>query len=198
MWGMDDLGVELHAVEEPRPVLEGGDRRRGRRGGDLGSRRGRDDGVAVAHPDGLLRRQVLEECRLARFELGLSELGDPRALDRAAEVARHELHAVADAERGDPELEDLRIDVGRSLRVHRGGTSRQDESDGTTRGDLVRAQPMAYELGVDTRLAHATCDQLAVLTAEVDHEDRTLLRPSIGRASVRLHERDDACHQLRR
>ena len=103
-----DLGVELHAVQPARAILEGGDRRRRRAGGDLGPRGRRRDGVAVAHPDRLLGREVVEELGLARLELCLAELGCSRALDRAAEVARHELHPVADAERRDPEVEDLR------------------------------------------------------------------------------------------
>ena len=61
-----DLGVELDAVQAPRAILEGGDRRRRRAGGDLGARRRRGHRVAVAHPDGLLGRQVVEELGLRR------------------------------------------------------------------------------------------------------------------------------------
>ena len=39
---------------------------------------------------------------------------------------------------------------------------------------------MADELGVDARLAHAAGDELAVLPAEVDDEDRPLLRLGLG------------------
>ena len=72
-----DLGVELDAVEPPRAILEGGDRGRRRAGSDLGSRRRRRDRVAVAHPHGLLGREVVEELGLAGLELGLAELGRP-------------------------------------------------------------------------------------------------------------------------
>jgi hypothetical protein len=52
---------------------------------------------------------------------------------------------------------------------------------------------VADELGVDPALADPARDQLRVLAAEVDHEDRTFL----GR-SFRLGERDEVAHQARR
>ena len=48
------LRMELDAVEAALLVLEGGDRRRLRRGGDARALGRSDDGVAVAHPGGLL------------------------------------------------------------------------------------------------------------------------------------------------
>jgi hypothetical protein len=41
--------------------------------------------------------------------------------------------------------------------------------------DLFRAEPVRDELRVDTRLADAAGDQLAVLAAEVEDEDRALV-----------------------
>ena len=133
---------------------------------------------------------MVEELRLARLELCLAELGSARALDDAAEVARHELHAVADAERRDPEREDLRVEVGRAVRVHGGRAAREDERGRVTCRDLGRSEAVPDELRVDARLAHAPCDQLAVLPAEIDDEDRALLRRRLGR-----RERDDLRHQ---
>ena len=150
----------------------------------------RRDRVAVAHPDGLLGRQVVEELRLAGLELGLAELGRSRTLDDAAEIARHELHAVADAERRDPEREDLRVEVGRAVRIHGGRAAREDERCRVACRDLRRSQPVPDELRVDPRLAHAPRDQLAVLPAEIDDEDRPLFRRGLGR-----RERDDLRHQ---
>ena len=144
----------------------------------------------MAHPHGLLGREVVEELRLARLELGLAELGRARALDGAAEVARHQLHAVADAERRDPEREDLRVEVGRAVRVHGGRAAREDERCGVARRDLRRREPVPHELRVDPRLAHAPRDQLAVLPAEIDDEDRAVFRRGLGR-----RERDDLRHQ---
>ena len=133
---------------------------------------------------------MVEELRLARLELGLAELGGFRTLDDAAKVARHQLHAVADAERRDPEREDLRVEVGRAVRVDGSRAAREDERCGVACRDLRRREPVPHELGVDPRLAHAPGDQLAVLPAEIDDEDRAVFRRGLGR-----RERDDLRHQ---
>ena len=74
-----------------------------------------------------------------------------------------------------PSVEDLGVDVRRSLRVDGGGPPERTSASGLRRADLVRAEPVSDELGVHPRLAHAACDQLAVLAAEVEHEHRPLL-----------------------
>ena len=128
-----DLGMELDAVQPSGPILEGGDRRRRRAGRDLGARGWSRHRVAMAHPHGLLGREVVEELGVVRLELGLAELGGARALDGAAEVARHELHAVTDAERRDPEREDLGVQVRRAVGVDRGGAAGEDQRRGVAR-----------------------------------------------------------------
>ena len=138
----------------------------------------------MAHPHRLLGRQVVEELRLARLELRLAELGRAGALDGAAEVARHELHAVADAERRDAEREDRRVELGRAVRIHRRRAAGEDERGRVPRRDLRGREPVPDELRVDARLAHAPRDQLAVLAAEVDDEDRALLRQRLRRSGA--------------
>ena len=188
---VDDFRVELDAVEPPGRILE---RRDGRRGGasrDRRAERRRGDRVAMAHPDGLLRRQPVEERARAVVELGLAELRGPRSRDLAAELERHQLGAVADAERGDPELEELLVDPRRPLRVDRRGAAGEDHRDGVAPADLRRAQRVRDELGVDPGIADAARDQLRVLAAEVEHEHRTLL----GRG-FRGRKRMDGAHQV--
>ena len=126
---VDDLGVELDGVEAAARVLERRDRRRRRRGGDAGAGRRRRDGVAVAHPDDLVRREVVEERRLAERRLGLAVLGDVVRLDVPAEVARHHLHPVTDPERRDPELEHVGVHLRRALGVDRGRAAGEDQRE---------------------------------------------------------------------
>jgi hypothetical protein len=171
-----DLRVELDAVQAPLAVLERGDRGRGRGRGDGCTLRWRRDRVAVAHPHGLVGRQVVEELGLRRLELRLPELRGSRALDGAAEVACHQLHPVADPERRDPEREDTGVDLRGTVRVHRRRPAGEDEGSRVAPRDLVGGQPVPHELRVDPGLAHAARDQLAVLAAEVDDEHGTLLR----------------------
>src|SRR5205814_4033253 len=108
---------------------------------------------------------------------GLAELAGAGAVDAAAgQVLRHQLHAVADAERRDAEVEDRGIDVWRALGVHRRRPAREDQRDRIAAADLLRARAVRDELRVDTGLAHAPRDQLRILPAEVDHEHRALFR----------------------
>ena len=140
----------------------------------------------MAHPHGLLGREVVEELGLVGLELRLAELRRARALDGAAEVARHELHAVADAERRDAEREDLRVELRRALGVHGRRAAGEDERRRVSRGQLRSRQPVTDELRVHARLADTARDELAVLPAEVDDEHGTLLRRGLGR-----RKRDD-------
>ena len=169
------LGMELDAVDAALPILERRDRGVRRRRGHRRPGRRRRDRVTVAHPHRLLGRQVVEELRLRRLELGLAEFGEPRMRDLAAEIARHQLHPVADPERRDAELEDRRVDLRSTVRIHRRGAAGEDERGRAAGGDLGRAEPVAHELRVHARLADAAGDQLAVLPAEIDDQDRTIL-----------------------
>jgi len=80
---MHHLGVELDAVEATFGRLEGGDRSRRRARDDARTLGGRDDGVAVRHPDGLLGGGVGQQPRLRHLHRRPPELRDPRAVDAA-------------------------------------------------------------------------------------------------------------------
>ena len=71
-----------------------------------------------------------------------------------------------------------------SFGVDRGGPAREDERDGVPGPDLVGAQPVRDELGVDARLADAAGDELAVLAAEVEHENGARLRGGLGHGEL--------------
>ena len=126
-----DLGVELDAVEAALGVLEGGDRRRLRAGGDASAPAG---GCGRPSRGGSSRRSAPPAARRrARPRVALSAAlpnsALPVRLDPAAELERHQLHAVADAEHRDAELEDRRVDLRRALGVDRGGAAREDQRD---------------------------------------------------------------------
>ena len=130
--GVEHLRVELHARHAPAEVLEGGDLGAGRAGRrpskPVGRRRHR---VAVAHPHRLLRRAgrgTAWTSGRGDRERRATELGQPGALDGAAERERHRLEAVADAEGGHAGLEQRRIDARRALGVDRRRAAREDDA----------------------------------------------------------------------
>ena len=129
----------------------------------------------MRHPDGLLGRRVREQPRLGRLHRGPAELGDARAVDAAAELERHELHAVTDAERRDAELEERRIDARRVVGVDGRRAAAEHERVRIARAHRLGRDRVADELGVDAALAHATRDQLRVLAAEVEDEHGPVL-----------------------
>src|SRR5205085_1303380 len=106
------------------------------------------DRVPVTHPYAICGGKVLQEGssstiyaqgRLAVFTL-------TGRLHLAAEALRHELVSVAQAQHGDAELEQVRIDLGTVGLVDRHGATRKDDLGGTARPDLFRAQIMRDDL----------------------------------------------------
>ena len=186
-----DLGMELDAVQAALRVLERRDRRRLRRSDDACARGWRGHRVAVAHPADLLGREIREELAALDGELRLAELGDAGPLDPAAELLRHDLHAVTDAQRRDPEREDARIHLRRAVCVDRGGAARENERQRIAPAHLARADRMRHELRVDAALADSPRDQLRVLAAAVQNEHRPLFG---GR--LRRRQWDDVGHPI--
>ena len=68
----------------------------------------------------------------------------------------------------------------RAVGVDRRGAAGEDQRHRVASRDLGRGRLVRHELGVDARLADAPGDQLRVLAAEVEHQDRPLLRERLG------------------
>src|SRR5690606_17953734 len=64
---------------------------------------------------------------------------------------------------------------GRSGLVDARGASAQDDGRRLALRELCRGDGVRHDLGVDARLTHASGDELRVLGAEVDDEDRAAL-----------------------
>ena len=175
-FGVLDLRMPLHAVEATLVARERGHRGGGARGEHGEAGRGLRNGVTVAHPGGLLARLRAEEgafpcgqgddCCAVFAQAGVGHL--------AAELLRHHLEAVANAENRNTELEDAGIQRGRTGVVHARRPAAEHNSDRVFGGNLGRGDRVRHDLGVDARLAHAAGDQLGVLGAEVDHQHRAL------------------------
>ena len=103
--------------------------------------------------------------------LGLAVLGIDAGLDLAAERPRPELTAVADAEDRDAEIKELRADMRGCGIIDAVRSAGEDDTGRVQCPDLLYGCLLALDLAVDTALAHAACDELVVLTAEVENDD---------------------------
>ena len=188
-----DLGMELHRVEAARRIGHRRDRACVAAADRRESRRQRGHLVAVAHPDveeavpfGVAAvLDAGEELRMsARADLGIAELAHAPGLDRAAQLRRHRLHAVADAEHRHA----LRPHgVGRARRVALGHAVRPAREHDALRREApheVVADVVRMDLAVDVRLAQAARDELRVLRAEIEDQD-----PGMGRGGHRITRR---------
>jgi hypothetical protein len=102
------------------------------------------------------------------------------ARDGSAEHVRHQLHAVADAERGHTEFEDAGIAERRIVFGHAFRAARQNQSHRRARGQNLDRRVERENLGVDRQLAQAARDQLRELRAEIQHEDRLMRHQFTG------------------
>ena len=176
--GMIDLRVELHAIKPARFVADA-DRWAGIRVRHEPERlRHLGHIVAVAHPRDALLRQATEETavsiepglRLAVLACGvLSGSGH-----FPAEILRHELAAVADAEDWDSEPEDLRIYLRRTFSVHALRAAGEDDADGVKGTDLIHGHCVRLDFAIDIALAHAARNELIILSSKIEDDDRLI------------------------
>ncbi len=189
--GVRYLGVELHRVVAARFVGHAGDWAGWRRCHDLEAWGQFGDLVAVAHPDlehavafgGDEVLDALEQFGVAMgAHFGVAKLAAVGAFDLAAQLGGHGLHAVADAQHGNAQLEH---GVRRAV-VHfvdAGMAAGQDHAlELAVSGKL--AHPFAAHIAgmhfaVDMGFAHAAGDQLGDLGAKVKDEDLVVLHSRI-------------------
>src|SRR5690606_26592007 len=104
-------------------------------------------------------------------DLGMAGLALVRGLGRAAQLHRHGLHAIADAEYWQARIEHFLRRARRTPDRGRLRATGQGDALGRERGDLGRVVVPGPDLAVDADLADAAGDQLGVLRAEVEDED---------------------------
>ena len=131
----------------------------------------------MAHPDLRGLGQAVEQRtrRLGDRELGKAVLADVGLGDVPAQVQRHLLDAVAEAQDGDAQLEHGRVHVRRALGVHARRPAREDQRSRSAARDLLGGDVERHDLRVDPGLSDATRDELRVLRPEVQDEDGRLI-----------------------
>ena len=113
--GVVHFGMELHGVVLARGIFEGGLGVRGLRD-KLEAGRKFFGFVAVRHPDVQRAAESLEEGAVVaqEFDVGVSVLALVAGADFAAELLRHEVQAVTDAQHRQAEMQHLLVQVGAS------------------------------------------------------------------------------------
>ena len=185
---VDDLGVELHAVDAPGVVLER--RRPGRRRSSAVAMN--PAGASVIASKWLIHTSWTSGASsgsssdgAGAAQLGPAVLAAHAAPDGAAELLGDQLGAVADAEDRDAELVDRRVERRRARRRGRSSGRRTGSARPAGRAATSAAvMRLRHDLGEHVQLAHPAGDELGVLGAEVDDEDGVLVAGggrSVGR-----------------
>ncbi|EEG34045.1 hypothetical protein NEIFLAOT_00913 [Neisseria flavescens NRL30031/H210] len=177
LFGVGYFGVELDAVELFFGVFHHGNRA-GRRVADDGET-GRQFGnfIAVAHPyvERVWRIVLNAACQLAvdGFDLRVTEFALVAGLHFAAQVVRHKLHAVADAQNRNTQIKNTGIGLIIGF-VNGIGTAGKDDAFGVEGFDFVQRHIEGMQFAVNVGFAHAAGDKLGNLRTEVEDEDFVL------------------------
>src|SRR5439155_7074524 len=183
---MRDLRMKHDRVDAAPRILDRGDVDR------FGAREAREPlghafhDVAVARPDAARPVHPREEPPLALDrERRLSVLASRARSHPAAQVARQELHSIADSEHGDAEREDRGVETGRALVENARGAAREHDPLGTPPLDLGTGKARPHDLGVDAQLARPPGDELGELGSVVEDEEQLVAQWRKHRSPVR-------------
>ena len=176
--------MKLDGVELFLGVLDGGD---GivRAAGDFKAGGNFDDVVTVGIPDIQRGGDAGEKFRAGReVERGAAVFAAFGGGNFSAERVRHPLHAVANAEHRDAEVEHGRVAVRSVFIVDRAnGAAGKDDADGLERADFVELRGAREHGGENLLFADAAGDELRVLAAEVEDDDAVLGSPKCWRTT---------------
>jgi hypothetical protein len=117
-------------------------------------------------------------------EVGAAVLAPAGVGHLTPELEGDQLGAVADPEGGDAQRVDLGIEAGGVLDVDRLGAAGQDQGGGAAGLELGGGDRVGDDLAVDVGLTDPAGDELCVLSAEVDDQDRvSALGDSVARVA---------------
>ena len=170
--GVLNLGMELRGKDLALGALHGGNRAYVGAGGDGKALGHLGDGVAVAHPHGLLHGRGVEELGVGRArDRGAAVLAYLGVADLAAERHGRDLVAVAKAQDGKAQVKDGGVDGRCVLGIHGSRAAGKDERGGVHLANLVGRDVAGDNLGIHVEVADATGNELTVLRTKVEYED---------------------------
>ena len=127
--------------------------------------------VGMAHPAYGVFGHVLGKGTALAVYFRLAVFRRRGALNHAAEKICRELATVAYAENGYAERENFGADLGAALIVYAVGSARKNYAYGGVLLYFFDSHVARYEVAVYVLLAHAPCNKLIVLTAEVKYQN---------------------------
>ncbi len=107
---------------------------------------------------------------------GVAKFGLADILDAATELLGDGLHAVADAENRQPEIEQRRRHHRLFAIEGRLGAARQDKTARAKFLDVLKIGIPGVDFAIDARLAHPARDQLSVLRTEIQNQDSIVVQ----------------------
>ena len=174
LFGVGDFGVELDAVEVFICVFHHGDGAGGRAADGAEVFRQPAHFVAVAHPHVQgVRCAVVNaagERAVLRLHLRVTKFALVAGLHFAAQMVRHKLHAVADAEHGHAQVEQPRVGLVFAV-VHGIGAAGKDDAFRVEGFDVGQRHIVGVQLAIHMGFAHTAGDELGDLRTEVEDED---------------------------
>ena len=187
--GVGHFRMELHAVVGAAVIGHGGDRAARGAGQDVEAGGHGRDLVAVAHPHIQTEHAVgvhmvfdaVEQAGLAdHIDAGIAELTQVGTFHLAAQLLGHGLHAIADTEQRDAQIEyGLRRARAAGLMHRLRATGENDAARGEgANGGVVHVERV--DLAIHADLAHAAGDQLGVLGTEIQNQDAVGVNVMMG------------------
>src|SRR4051812_6845280 len=165
--------MKQQRVEIPLGRFHRDNRRGCARRRDREPRRHAGDVVAVAGPHTKLRREPGEQRRrmVGDGHHRMAELAGTGPPHLSSPGQGHQLHAVADAEPRDVQIEHRRVARRRTRVVHAARPARQDDACGTLRAKCRQRRVEGDDFGVNRELAQTPGNELRVLRAEIQDEN---------------------------
>ena len=169
-----DFRVVLHRVNTLGLILHGSHGALFSGGCDFKALGQRINAVRMAHPDDALGGYVLEQlgAGLLKVQLDFAVLGGLGGDDGAAGHPGGELAAVANAQNGNAQLQNLRVIVGRGQIIDAIGAAGKDNALIAPVLDFLGGDRIVlFDLRIDVEIPDTAGDQLVILSAKVQNQN---------------------------
>ena len=88
-----------------------------------------------------------------------------------AQSIGHHLYAIADTQDRDSHFKDFLFQSGSAFLINTAGTTGENNTDGREFPDLLQGHIVGMDFTVHIAFPHSACDELIVLTAEIQNKD---------------------------